>query len=208
MDLAQACLIAGLNVTKNCQLLAIRKMQHSEKEEFNQSIHQDLVNVDEIIGLCDTRFMQTNTCTCREASERGTRILSAVAIYIEEYAINGVVVGVDCETMAQNGNVICELWRKIKICRITSTIGTDISFCFRDRLVILGDGIVTEPGKIGFFPGVQVSIAPLGETINGRIVVDGSISPGGIVLSPVKLSLEKGVITQIEDGSDANAWAN
>jgi len=32
----------------------------------------------------------------------------------------------------------------------------------------------------------------LGETINGRIVVDGSISPGGIVLSPVKLSLEKG----------------
>jgi len=28
MDLAQACLIAGLNVTKNCQLLAIRKMQH------------------------------------------------------------------------------------------------------------------------------------------------------------------------------------
>jgi hypothetical protein len=35
MDLAQACLIAGLNVTKNCQLLAIRKMQHSEKEEFN-----------------------------------------------------------------------------------------------------------------------------------------------------------------------------
>jgi len=54
--------------------------------------------------------------------------LSTVAIDIEEYIINGVVVGVDYEVMVQNGNVICELRRKIKICGITSTIGTDISF--------------------------------------------------------------------------------
>lgn len=126
-------------------------MQHFEEEEFNQSIHQDLVNVDEIIGLCDTRFTQTNTC--RETLERGTRILSTVAIDIEEYIINGVVVGVEYEAMVKNGNVICELWRKIKIYRTTSTIGMDISFCFRDRLIIRG-GIVTEPGKIDFFPCV------------------------------------------------------
>ena len=54
--------------------------------------------------------------------------MSTVAIDIEEYIINGVVVGVDYEVMVQNGNVICELSRKIKICGITSTIGTDISF--------------------------------------------------------------------------------
>lgn len=118
--------------------------------------------------------------------------MSTVAIDIEEYIINGVVVGVDYEVMVQNGNVICELRRKIKICGITSTIGTDISFCFREGPIIPGDGIVTEPGKIDFFLGVEVSMAPLGETINGRIVGDGSISPGGIVLSSVKLLLEKG----------------
>lgn len=67
---------------------------------------------------------------------------------------------------------------------------------FREGPIIPGDGIVTEPGKIDFFLGVEVSMAPLGETINGRIVGDGSISPGGIVLSSVKLLLEKGgVIT-------------
>lgn len=112
--------------------------------------------------------------------------MSTVAIDIGEDIIDGVVVDVDYEVMVQNVNVICELRRKIKICRITSTIGTDISFCFRDGLIILWDGIVTESGKIDFFPGLQVSITSLGETINGRIVVNGSISPGGIILSPVK----------------------
>lgn len=161
-----------------------KKMQHPKKEEFNQSIHQNSVNVDKIIDLCDTKFTQTNTC--KEASERGTRILSTLAIDIGEDIIDGVVVDVDYEVMVQNVNVICELRRKIKICRITSTIGTDISFCFRDGLIILWDGIVTESGKIDFFPGLQVSITSLGETINGRIVVNGSISLGGIILSPVK----------------------
>ena len=47
------------------------------------------------------RFTQTNTC--KEASERGTRILSTVAIDIEEYIINCVVVSVDYEVMAKMG---------------------------------------------------------------------------------------------------------
>lgn len=64
-----------------------------------------MVNVDEIIGLCDTGFTQTNAR--REASERGTRILSTVAINVEEYIINGFVVGVDYKVIVQNGNVIC-----------------------------------------------------------------------------------------------------
>lgn len=81
--------------------------------------------------------------------------MSTVAIDIEEYIINGVVVGVDYEVMVQNGNVICELRRKIKICGITSTIETDITFCFRDGLIEPGDGIFLKPGKIDFFPGAR-----------------------------------------------------
>lgn len=80
-------------------------MQHFEKEELNQSIHWDLVNVDEIIGLCDTGFTQTNAR--REASVRGTRTLAIVAIDIEEYIINGFVVGVGYKVIVQNGNEIC-----------------------------------------------------------------------------------------------------
>ncbi len=44
-----------------------------------------------------------------------------------------------------------------------------------------GDSIVPELDKIDFFLGVQVSITSLREPINDRIVVDGSISPGGII---------------------------
>lgn len=205
MNLAQACLAEGLNVTPNCQLMVIRRMPHSEKSEFNPCIHEAMVNSDVVIGLCETRFIQTEAC--REATKKGTRVLSTVPVGIEEYVIKGIV-EVDYEGMVKNGEKMKELWQKASKGRITSKLGTDLSFEFGDRPVIIGDGMVTEQGEIDFFPGVQVNVAPVEKTINGKVVVDGSISPGGLVSSPVELTIQNGVITEISGGTDANSWSN
>jgi leucyl aminopeptidase (aminopeptidase T) len=66
--------------------------------------------------------------------------------------------------------------------------------------------MATEPGEADWFPGVDASMAPVEETINGIIVVDGSVKPGGLVRTPITCHLEKGVITAIEGGDDANTW--
>jgi 2,5-dihydroxypyridine 5,6-dioxygenase len=90
---------------------------------------------------------------------------------------------------------------------VTSPLGTDISFRLKGRPALVGDGRTIEPGEVGSFPGVDASIAPVEETINGTIVIDGCIDPGnGLVSAPITCHLEKGVITAIEGGADANAW--
>lgn len=204
MYIAEACLAAGLEKTSNAQLLIIRNILDNETGELNPVIHNAVVNSDIVIGLFKgSKFFSTNTR--KEAVKRGTRIISTQPEGIEEYIIQAVV-EVDFPKMRKNAKLMADLWKKSKKCRITSSIGTDISFEFQGRPIHVGDGAAKESGEVQFFPGVQVLVAPIEETINGTIVVDGVIVPGGLVSSPVTIKMEKGVIVNIEGKADANSW--
>jgi len=204
MDIAEACLAAGLEKTSNAQLLIMRKILDNERGELNPVIHNAVVNSDIVIGLFKgSKFFSTNTRT--EAVKRGTRIISTQPGGIEEYIIQAVV-EVDFPKMRKNAELMVDLWKEAKNCRITSSIGTDISFEFQKRPVFIGDGAAKEPGEVQFFPGVQVVVAPIEERINGTIVVDGLVVPGGLVSSPITIKMEKGVIVNIEGKADAKSW--
>ena len=92
--------------------------------------------------------------------------------------------------------------------RITSPAGMDLE-CDNapGRAYVTADGFVRK-GEIKMFPG-QISWSPIFESINGTIVVDGTISPPlGAVKSPIRFTIEKGYITKIEgDGTDAAEYA-
>jgi len=204
MDIAEACLAAGLEKTSNAQLLVMRRILDNETGELNPVIHNAVVNSDIVIGLFQgSKFFSTNTR--KEAVKRGTRIISTQPIGIEEYIIQAVV-DVDFQKMRKNAELMANLWEKSKKCRVTSSIGTDISFEFQNRPVLIGDGAATEPGEVEFFPGMNVMVAPVEKTINGTIVVDGNIVPGGLVSSPVTIKMVKGVIVNIEGKAEANSW--
>jgi len=206
MDIAEACLAAGLERTSNAQLLVMRRILDNERGELNPVIHNAVVNSDVVIGLFQgSKFFSTNTRT--EAVKKGTRIVSTQPIGIEEFIIQAVV-DVDFQKMYKNAELMAELWKKSKKCRITSSEGTDISFEFQNRPILIGDGAAKKPGEVKFFPGMTVVVAPVEETINGTIVVDGNIVPGGIVSSPVTIKIEKGMIVNIEGKAEANLWRN
>ncbi|WP_434309940.1 aminopeptidase [Hominifimenecus sp. rT4P-3] len=92
--------------------------------------------------------------------------------------------------------------------RVTTPAGTDVEFDNAPgREYATADGFVRK-GQIAMFPG-QISWAPVFESVNGTIVVDGTISPPlGAVKNPIKFTIEKGYITKIEgDGTDAMEYA-
>jgi len=204
MDIAEACLAAGFERTSNAQLMVIRKILDSETGELNSVIHNAVVNSDIVIGLFKgSKFFSSNTRT--EAVKRGTRIISTQPGGIEDYIIQAVV-EVDFQKMRKNVKLMANLWEKSQKCHIISSIGTDLNCEFHDRPAHIADGAATTPGDVQFFPGAQVIVAPIEETINGTIVVDGMVCPGGIVSSPMTIKMEKGVIANIEGKADANAW--
>ena len=204
MDLAQACLSMALTLTSNAQLIVVRKMGRAEKAVMTEVAHHAILHADVVVALCETRVMQSTAL--REALQTRCRVISTTPPGIEDYLIKGVA-EVNFDKMLHNAKIVSELWRKTKVCRVTSAAGSDFTCEFTGRPVEIGDGAARKTGDIGFFPGIQINIAPIEETINGIAVVDGSISPGGLVSTPVKLRLEAGKIVGIDGGADATSWA-
>ena len=90
--------------------------------------------------------------------------------------------------------------------RVTSPAGTDIEFDNEPgREFVTADGFVRK-GEVKMFPG-QISWAPNFESINGTLVVDGSQNPPmGILETPIRFTVEKGVITKVEGGNEAQQF--
>ncbi|MEG1537995.1 MAG: hypothetical protein RR387_06900, partial [Clostridiales bacterium] len=171
------------------------------------AIHNAIIHADVIAALCETRLLQSESIAA--ACKNGARVISTVPVGIEPYCIKAVG-EVDFDKMLFNSELMAKLWEKTSVCRVTSDKGTDFSFNFAvgedRRPIIVGDGAASAPGEIDFFPGIQINVCPVEETINGKVVVDGSVSPGGLVSSDIYLTLEKGKIVNIEGGKDAADW--
>lgn len=203
MEIAQACLIAGLNAGANAQLLVIPKMTRTDTREFNPSTTGAILGADVILSLCEVSYLYKEAG--RRARDKGIRISATVPRGMEDYVIEGIL-DIDTPAMIEMMDKMKVLWEKTDACKVTSPLGTDISFRLGDRPAFPEPGIVSDEYPLAYFPGGLVASGPIEETVNGTIVIDGSISPGGLITTPVTCHLEKGVITEIESGPDANAW--
>jgi leucyl aminopeptidase (aminopeptidase T) len=197
--LAQACLAAGLRAGADTQLMIYKRIAWGEAAYFGPIV-LDAIRASRLILGFHSNFLRTDAA--REALAKGTRILSTEPWDMEEFLISGFL-DVDYEAMIQNGEVVAKLWDATKECVVVSEEGTDIRFELAPRKSTVSDGMLTEDGELDFFPGVQVTVAPIEETINGKIVVDTADDVQGILRKPYTLQIEDGIITAVEGGLEA-----
>jgi len=120
------------------------------------------------------------------------------------------IANLDMDLQEKFQNKVVELTKKAKKMRITNPAGTDISFDNADR-PITNELRADTPGP-HFLVG-QIGWAPVEETINGKIVFDGSFSGGGkadlgILKHPIEFVVEKGVVTEINGKEEAKVVEN
>jgi leucyl aminopeptidase (aminopeptidase T) len=204
-EIGEACLIAGINAKANAQLLIMPYVSQADYSRDFRSVTGAILEADVMVKVSASSNASVEAAMLK-AREKGARVTQCEPRGVEEYVIEAVL-DVDYPLMVEVAEKICELWRKTKVCRVTSATGTDVSFQLKGRPALRGDGRAIEPGHVGFFPGATPSIAPVEDTIHGTIVVDGTMdSPIGQVSTPVTLRMEKGIITAIEGGADADAF--
>ena len=198
--LAEACLAAGIRIGSDTQLI-IKKSEDEHAASMPGPILSDAIRASrKILALCGGIVRAPATI---EARAQGTQLLATDVRGIEDYVVRALL-DVNFEMMVQNAMLVESLWNSTKSCRVTSPEGTDVIFDLLPRKCVIGDGAITEDGEVDFFPGAQVSIAPVEETVNGKIVVDASDSVNGVVKAPYSLSLTNGVIEAIDGGHDAD----
>ena len=104
------------------------------------------------------------------------------------------------------GMTLQEMTARAKEIRVTSVAGTDISFKTGKRPIILDTGECVVSGRDSYLGG-QLSWAAMEGTIEGSLVLDGTVwppDPLAPLKEPIRLELSKGRIVSIGDGKAAD----
>jgi len=64
-------------------------------------------------------------------------------------------------------------------------------------------GMCTRRGEVTGVPDIEAYIAPLEDSTNGTLVIDGSTSVTGLVKQPIRIDIERGMALKISGGSQA-----
>ncbi len=160
---------------------------------------------DVIISFPLMYILHTNAY--QESLRRGARILELTGMDPE--MMIRLIGRVDYETMCLLGDKLRELTLKAKVVRIETSLGTKLEFeNDPSRPVFHNDGVLDKPGIYKPLGG-QISWAPVEDSFNGVMMVDGFIWPPdelGVLRSPVKIEVEEGRIKRIEGGSEASIF--
>lgn len=139
-----------------------------------------------------------------EATKAGARILLMPAITEE---IMARAIPIDYQTLAVRTQKGLELIRTAKKVRLTTKAGTDLTMEFTpERRGFMVDGLCLAPGEKDWLPAGSFHMAPLEGLAGGKLVVDVSLVPCGILKSPVEMTVKKGMVVDIQGGKEAKVY--
>jgi len=99
---------------------------------------------------------------------------------------------------------LAEITHSAERIRVTSPAGMNVEFDNDPSRPVLVEGEISGPGEYMLFG--QVDWAPIEESINGKIVFDGSVWPPqelGLLSEPIVLHVEDGRVKEISGGREA-----
>jgi leucyl aminopeptidase (aminopeptidase T) len=141
------------------------------------------------VVLAPTVQSLSHTAARKAATEAGVRIATLPGVTEEMLAR---VMSADMEGLRRKGEAIAALLATGSEARITCANGSDLTLGLEGRTGISDAGELTEPGAFGNLPCGEGFIAPVEETTEGRLVVDGTIATVGLGDEPVELVIEAG----------------
>ncbi len=130
--------------------------------------------------------------------EKKIRECCMVLREIDNYIHGGALA--DYEAIYADGLALQKLWWHKKTAKITSPVGTDLTFDMIDMMPIIECGVARNPGESMAFSDGEVSLGPVEGSMNGTMVLDGPMCYYGLPTEPVKLQITKGKVTGILGG--------
>ncbi len=100
------------------------------------------------------------------------------------------------KAMKEKAAAVKKMFEGVKGVRLTTEAGTDVSFSIDGR--DFSTDITIRPGHMGNLPAGELWCAPVEHSMNGVIVVDGSIGDLGQVKEPLTITVTNGFITGLQ----------
>jgi len=145
----------------------------------------------------------SHTIAVNEALTAGARVLSLTAI--SEELISSPAFKADFKKQAPIVEKVAQLFTEANELVITAPAGTNLKVGLKGRKGNAHKCLVDSPGQFSAAPNIEANISPIEGTTEGIFVADASIPYLGIGLlsTPVVFTIEKGRITKIKGGQEA-----
>jgi len=167
--------------------LAVISERESAAEEPPATVAAAMLAAD--IVIAPTIQSISHTEARKAASEAGARVASMPGITGE---MLGRLMGADMRLLRKRGTQLGRVLGAGAEARITCARGSDLRLGLEDRTAIVDAGMLNKRGAFGNIPCGEAFIAPLEDTGEGSLIVDGSIAGIGKVVTPVKLDVHEG----------------
>ena len=150
------------------------------------------------VVLIPTSKSLTHTKARRTASATGVRVATFPGI-TKDVMIRGM--NADYNKISKLTVKLKEILETGKSIRVTSALGTDISFSIEGRNAYASKGLFHEKGESGNLPTGEAFLAPVEGTSNGVFIVDGSMAGLGLIKNAnIRIEVENGYAVKITGG--------
>ncbi|MGN0978474.1 MAG: peptidase [Faecousia sp.] len=153
-----------------------------------------------IVGATSYSFITTNAVYY--ALRHGARFLSLpLSTNNGQSLLEQDFLQMDPTAAARMGRPMMRCLRSSDTVRITTKLGTDITFSIRGRKPGLFNGVTARAGVCAS-ASFEVYIPPVETATNGRVILDGSMGYIGLVSQPLELGFTNGYLTYIGSTPD------
>ncbi|MCM3763796.1 aminopeptidase [Neobacillus niacini] len=185
-EIAEIFYQAGLASGNETQLMKM-KTRSKSGEEPPRTVAEAMKTAE--VVLCITCHSLTHTSARKEASAHGARVATMPGVTLDMLQEGAITADyLEVEQLTDYYCKILDAGEQVTIEKGNATL----SFSIKGRNGIPSTGIFRKKGESGNLPSGESYIAPLEDSANGTIVVDGSIAGIGVLKEPVTLTLING----------------
>ncbi|HHT64149.1 MAG: aminopeptidase [Bacillota bacterium] len=152
------------------------------------------------VVLLVTKKSLSHTQARKEANKAGARIASLPGLTRDMMAR---ALNADYEQIETLSKSVSRLLSQGKKARLTTPAGTDLILDLSGREGHPDTGFYREKGMFGNLPAGEAYIAPLENTAQGVLVVDGSMAGIGRIKHPITIHIRNGYAEEINGGEEA-----
>jgi leucyl aminopeptidase (aminopeptidase T) len=178
--------------------LAVISERESHAAEPPEAVAAAMLAADVVVA--PTIQSISHTEARKAASEAGVRVASMPGVTEEMLAR---VMDADMKALRKRGTQLSRILGAGAEARITSPHGSDLRLGLAGRTAIVDAGVLSKRGAFGNIPCGEAFIAPVEDTSEGTLVVDGSIAGIGKLDTPVELGVSDGHLTEASGAEGA-----
>lgn len=168
--------------------------------EVIEKMVEILSNENVIIGATDYSFITTNAV--RTAVSNGARFLSIpLSTNDGTSLLENDFIQMNTGEAKRNAKKLLSYMNGAERIRVTTKLGTDLELSMKDRIPGSFCGQARKPKETGS-ASFEVYVAPIEDTLNGVLYLDGSYGYLGLVKTPVRIVFENGKLVSAEAEDD------